>query len=81
MAEKGELTRDVWQNWPASRKYASVAALSLATFAGFTSALAGQLEVGPLSEVYGLPTATLSYQVTNPDISPGGVVASAIGWP
>ena len=41
----------------------TVAVLSLSTFAGFTTSLAGQLEVGPLSELYGKPTTTLAYQV------------------
>jgi hypothetical protein len=49
-------------NWPASKKYAIVAVLSWATFAGFTSALAGQLEVGPLAALYKQSTTSLSYQ-------------------
>ncbi|KUI72104.1 hypothetical protein VM1G_07542 [Cytospora mali] len=49
-------------NWSRQKKYTTVAVLSLSTFAGFTTSLAGQLEVGPLSKLYGKPTTTLAYQ-------------------
>jgi hypothetical protein len=44
------------------RKGRVLAALCLASFCGFTSALASQLEIGPLSTLYDQPRTAIAYQ-------------------
>lgn len=45
------------------KKVLIVAALSLATFAGFVGGLCGQLVPGPQSKLYGVTTTQIAYQV------------------
>lgn len=49
-------------NWPRWRKWTSVGVLSLAAFAGLTSVAAGQLLVGPLAQLYRVPTTSIAWQ-------------------
>jgi hypothetical protein len=53
----------IFQNWPMRKKAPIVAALSLATFAGFSSGLCGQLVPGPLAKLYNVSTTQIAYQV------------------
>lgn len=46
-----------------SKKVPIVAALCLATFAGFVGGLCGQLVPGPQSKLYGVTTTQVAYQV------------------
>ncbi|KAH8880904.1 MFS general substrate transporter [Thozetella sp. PMI_491] len=63
-------------NWPAHKKYAQVAILSLGAFAGFSGSLAGQLEVGPLSDLYKQSTTALTYQ--NSAATSGMIIGSIL---
>ncbi|KAM0514987.1 hypothetical protein ACHAPE_006309 [Trichoderma viride] len=49
-------------NWTLFRKGRVLAALCLACFCGFTSALASQLEIGPLSTLYHQAPTAIAYQ-------------------
>ncbi|KAH8668814.1 polyamine transporter [Xylariales sp. PMI_506] len=66
-------------NWPRTRKYLILAVLSLASFGGFTSSLAGQLEIGPLSELYHVSTTQVAYQ--NSAANAGMIIGSLIFYP
>lgn len=50
-------------NWPMKKKIPIVAALCLATFAGFSASLAGQLIPGPQALLYGVTKTQMAYQV------------------
>lgn len=52
-----------------------LAALCLASFCGFTSAVASQLEIGPLSTLYDQPRTAIAYQnsAANAGMAIGGV--------
>ena len=47
-----------------TKKCTTIGVLSFATFAGFTSSLAGQLEVGPLAKLYHKEAADIALQVS-----------------
>ncbi|KAH8193991.1 hypothetical protein TruAng_011845 [Truncatella angustata] len=66
-------------NWTQTRKYVILAVLSVATFSGFTGALAGQLEVAPLSKSYHVETSEVAYQ--NSAANAGMIIGSLIFYP
>lgn len=59
------------------RKGRVLTALCLASFCGFTSALASQLEVGPLAKQYGRPSTAIAYQNSAAN---AGMVIGGIFW-
>jgi MFS family permease len=63
------------QNWSMKKKIPIVAALCLATFANFSSGLAGQLSPGPQAKLYGVDTTKIAYQNS---FSNGGMIAGAL---
>ncbi|KAJ6779709.1 hypothetical protein PWT90_09422 [Aphanocladium album] len=62
-------------NWPTSEKYTCTVVLSFATFAGFTTALAGQLEVGPLAKLYKKEAPAIALQNS---ASLGGMIVGSV---
>ncbi|KAH6661282.1 major facilitator superfamily domain-containing protein [Truncatella angustata] len=66
-------------NWTQTRKYVILAVLSVATFSEFTGALAGQLEVAPLSKSYHVETSEVAYQ--NSAANTGMIIGSLIFYP
>ncbi|KAK9774121.1 putative Major facilitator superfamily domain-containing protein [Seiridium cardinale] len=66
-------------NWTRTRKYVILAVLCFATFGGFTSSLAGQLEVAPLSKLYSVDTSEVAYQ--NSAANAGMIIGSLIFYP
>ncbi|KAN0108687.1 MFS multidrug transporter-like protein [Hyaloscypha variabilis] len=79
-------------NWPMRRKVPIVATLCLATFAGFSGSLCGQLIPAPQSKLYKVTTTQMAYQgsLANAGMVIGGFVffplahkfgrSSAIFW-
>lgn len=59
------------------RKGRVLAALCIASFCGFTSALASQLEVGPLSKLYGSTSTAIAYQNSAAN---AGMVIGGLFW-